>query len=195
MVALNRIPIRSLLGVAVMVTSLLAMACSQTPMLTPTATSTMTPTITPTPEVPREVTGTIILDCETGDNYGTGPECTGTLPNSGYIALGRVTQIDTTSPFDVPSYRILTIATGRLLDTSRDLPVQFSITYDAADIVSEADYAVVVWYGWSRGFGTASQGVDFGNNLGYSNSPTHVLTKGNPSKDVEVKIDRLWIIS
>lgn len=162
----------------------------------PTPTFTPRPTSTPTPAPPyvdpQEMSGVILYKCDGGRPY-----CRETLSHDGYIALVDFTGLDfENQPYwTVPKSRIL--ARGRAF-TGRRSPVPFTLTYDAADISEDSDYAIVVYYSHSQKEGRRAIGTKYTNLNGPVDprtAPTLVLTKGRPSQDVEVPIDVQLVIA
>ena len=162
----------------------------------PTPTFTPRPTWTPTPAPPyldpQEITGAILYSCENSRGL-----CRETLSHDGYIALVDFTGLDMENQpyWTVPQSRIL--ARGRAAN-GRMSPVPFTLLYDAAAISEDSDYAIVVFYSHSQRDRTQSIGAYYTNLNGPvepKTSPTLVLTKGRPSRDVEVPIDVQLVIA
>ena len=120
---------------------------------------------------------------------------TKTLPQEGFIALVDITGLNLS--LHLPSYvsEPHLIAYGEIdSETSRRLPVPFTIRYEPSNIDLESKYAIFVLYTESTGQGLTSQGAHYTNLYGFRTAPTRVFTDGYPRHDVIVRIDLIeWI--
>ena len=86
----------------------------------------------------------------------------------------------------VPQSRV--IARGITTGTERMSPVQFSIELDPQDIDPEADYVILAKFSYEEFEDYSSWGANYRNTFDSEESPTPVLTKGHPSKNVVVPL-------